>query len=201
MTVFSASGSVCLCTGSDSPVKVDSSALSFAASTRRISAGMRSPASTSTTSPGTSSSAANRLTTPARNTTQSIFANWRSASMERVARHSVRKPIVALIAITAKMATASAKSENSIASTPAVASKTITMFLNCSARIETRCRCATACNSFRPKMRRRSRTSFSSRPRAESTTSSCSTASALLLHAGKTRSGCMVIYCEKLHVR
>ncbi len=52
--VLSVSGSVCLPTGSDSPVRVDSSACSFAASIRRMSAVTMSPPSRMTISPGTS---------------------------------------------------------------------------------------------------------------------------------------------------
>src|SRR5215472_11101361 len=54
---FSATALIVLSIGTDSPVSAASSVRRFLTSTRRRSAGMRSPDSSSTTSPGTSSSA------------------------------------------------------------------------------------------------------------------------------------------------
>ena len=200
-TVSLASRSVCLCTGNDSPVRVDSLALSFWAWTRRRSAGTRSPASKKTISPGTSSSEAACFTLPPRSSTHVTCAYRRSASMERIARHSVRKPIVVLITITINIATASAISENSMAKTLAPSSNTITMLLNWSTSIDIRWRCCATCSWLRPNTRRRLSASSSSRPRAESTASSCSTKSGLRLQAGSSVSGRMAIVCNVTHQR
>ncbi len=122
--------SVCLPTGNDSPVSVDSSACNLAASISRMSAVTMSPPSSTTMSPGTSWPAGISCTLPSRITTVFTEPSRLSASIERIARHSVRKPIELFIAMTANIASPSAKSANRNASTPATSSSRITTLLN-----------------------------------------------------------------------
>jgi hypothetical protein len=95
---------VALSTATDSPVKVDSSAARLDASISLKSAEIASPASSTTMSPGTICSAAMRRTWPSRRTRAEREPSVRSASMERAALSSVRKPISALSASTTAIA-------------------------------------------------------------------------------------------------
>ena len=99
----SGTGCTYLCTATDSPVSVDSSAARFEASTSRRSAEMASPASISMMSPGTISSADIMRAWPSRRTRAEREPRARSPSIERAAFNSVRKPISALTASTATM--------------------------------------------------------------------------------------------------
>ena len=65
---FSATGEVDFSTGSDSPVKADSSMRRFLTSNRRRSAGTLSPDCKKTMSPSESSSAGMEIRLPSRNT-------------------------------------------------------------------------------------------------------------------------------------
>ena len=105
-----ATGRTCLWTATDSPVSVDSSAATLEASTSRRSAETASPASSTTMSPGTISSAGMMRTWPSRRTRAECDPSARSASIERAAFNSVRKPISALSASTAAMAAPSSSS-------------------------------------------------------------------------------------------
>ena len=85
-------GSAVLATGSDSPVRTDSSHSSPVAVSSRRSAGTISPSARSTTSPGTRSVTSTRPGWPSRSTD----ARWRiwecSASAARSARYSLTNP-------------------------------------------------------------------------------------------------------------
>jgi hypothetical protein len=93
--------SACLATGTLSPVSADSSTSSCTASSRRPSAGMRSPASTATTSPGTSSSVGTVRSSPSRRTRALVTTIDRSASSDASARDSMTKPMMLLRTTTA----------------------------------------------------------------------------------------------------
>lgn len=82
---FSGAAATDFSTGTDSPVRAASSLVRFLTSTRRRSAGTRSPDSSSTTSPGTSSSAGTRRTAPARTTRASAESIVRIESRARSA--------------------------------------------------------------------------------------------------------------------
>ena len=90
-------------TGTDSPVKDASSALSDWLSSRRKSAGTISPASSSTRSPGTSSAAAINFCSPSRRTRAWGEVIFFKASIAFSARPSWTTPRMALIRTMAMM--------------------------------------------------------------------------------------------------
>ncbi len=96
--------SACLVTGWASPVSVDSSHSSSAHSSRRRSAGTRSPACSNTKSPGTSSAAGRLSTWPPRRTRAWGAARRLSAATARSARSSCSVPIAALRMTITRMA-------------------------------------------------------------------------------------------------
>ncbi|MNS31023.1 hypothetical protein D3C72_630670 [compost metagenome] len=105
----SGSASATLPTGTDSPVKSDSSACKGPA-TSRPSAGTRSPGSSSTTSPGTSWSALRSSTRPSRRTRARVAASSAKAAISRSARSSIASPMAVFTTSTATMARPSATS-------------------------------------------------------------------------------------------
>ncbi len=100
----------CFSTETDSPVSAASSALSWALSMRRMSAGTRDPASSITISPGTSSNAATLVTFPSRRTVAALAAIFLRASIAFSALYSWTKPIMALIIMIAMITKVSAGS-------------------------------------------------------------------------------------------
>ncbi len=104
---FSATASVVLSIGTDSPVSAASSVRRFLTSTRRRSAGMRSPDSSSTTSPGTSSSAGIRRVSPPRMVLASAESMLRIESSAFSALPSWMNPSRALRITTPRMTAAS----------------------------------------------------------------------------------------------
>ena len=95
--------SVCLLTGSDSPVRADSSTWRFTASIRRASAGIKSPASTKMTSPTTSSAEGMTSVFPFRMTLQVGEDIFFSASSDFSALLSCTTPRTAFSITTMKM--------------------------------------------------------------------------------------------------
>ncbi len=89
-TVSRASASVPFPTGSDSPVRADSSICRSRLRKRRRSAGTLSPPWSRTTSPGTSSVAETRVCSPLRRTVDSVVMVLASASMAWTALASCR---------------------------------------------------------------------------------------------------------------
>ncbi len=79
-------------TGTDSPVRGDSSTFSCIAVITRASAGTLSPASSSTMSPGTNSSAGMSRSSPSRSTVATGAESFCSNSIARSARYSCTKP-------------------------------------------------------------------------------------------------------------
>ena len=98
-----ATGATPLSTGTDSPVRIASSALSPRVSNKRRSAGTRSPASTNTMSPGTNSAASMPIRRPPRSTAERGANIPRIAAMACSARPSCTKPTMAFTMTTAKM--------------------------------------------------------------------------------------------------
>ena len=94
-------------TGTDSPVRLDSSSRSAAVWTRRRSATTRSPASTRTTSPGTTSAAAISTAVPSRSTLAVGALRVRKAAMAPLARASLSVSTTATVRITARIVSAS----------------------------------------------------------------------------------------------
>ena len=92
------SRSACFSTVTDSPVNMDSSALSVAASTSRKSAGTMLPSESSTTSPGTISLAGTMRGSPALRMRAVGAVMPRSTSSARSARHSCTTPMAAFSA-------------------------------------------------------------------------------------------------------
>ncbi|MNM91185.1 hypothetical protein D3C81_1034790 [compost metagenome] len=99
--------SACLETGSDSPVKADSSAYRALHSSQRTSAGTRSPLSSSTISPGTSILAGIISCLPSRSTLALGAESCFSARSERSARNSCTNPSTPLSRIMATIVIAS----------------------------------------------------------------------------------------------
>ena len=99
--------SVRFSTVTDSPVSVDSSTLSCAASSSRRSAGIWLPASSSTMSPGTRSAAGTGCGWPPRSTCACAAASWRSAAIAWSARRACVKPITAFNTTMTTMTTVS----------------------------------------------------------------------------------------------
>ncbi len=83
-------------TGTDSPVRADSSTWKFFVSNSRRSAGTRSPEASSTTSPGTRRSASSAWRWPSRRTRACSESMSRMASSALAALPSWTKPISAL---------------------------------------------------------------------------------------------------------
>ena len=104
ISVSSGSTSIVFSTGTDSPVRSDSSLCTLDAASNRTSAVTTSPPSKRTMSPGTKFSADTRCATPPRRTVVSVLPSWRSASVERTARSSVTNPIRVLITMTTRIA-------------------------------------------------------------------------------------------------
>ncbi len=94
-------------TGTDSPVRADSSTCNSRTRSRRRSAGTRSPEASSTRSPGTSSDASTRRFSPARITVASVVKARASASSADSALLSCRKPMIELSTTTPRMTLAS----------------------------------------------------------------------------------------------
>ena len=95
-------------TGTDSPVRADSSARSSTAFTSRMSAGTRSPARRMTTSPGTSWLLSTVCLRPSRTTVAWGEDSFFRAAMAWSAFHSCTVPITALHTTMARMMTGSA---------------------------------------------------------------------------------------------
>ncbi len=105
-----ATGCVDFSTGSDSPVRADSSTARSSTSTSRRSAGTRFPDSSSTRSPGTTSSDGTERSRPPRTTRTSVSSRWRRASAALSAFHSWKVPTTALTSTTTRMKAASRQS-------------------------------------------------------------------------------------------
>ena len=105
--VSGSSVSVCLSTGTDSPVSIDSSTRSPATRTSRMSAGTRSPASRWIRSPGTTSCESTTRRRPSRTITARVRASDISARSDPSARDSCTNPIVALTTTTPAITDAS----------------------------------------------------------------------------------------------
>ena len=137
-------------TGTDSPVRVNSSQDRFLASTRRISAVTTSPLSSRAMSPGTTSSAGTVFSFPSRRTREERVPSLRSASIERTARSSVKKPISVLTRSTSRMAADSVHSENDAAKAAAPARSQTTGLLIWPARSPSSVRVSWARSAFGP---------------------------------------------------
>ena len=111
--------SVCLSTGSDSPVNAASSIRKLATSIRRRSAGTTVPASRPTTSPGTNSPAATSTSRPSRRTLTTGTDILRRAAIACSARYSWKKPSSVNKTTIAPIAPASRYLPNSSESTAA----------------------------------------------------------------------------------
>ncbi|MNT17060.1 hypothetical protein D3C72_1521910 [compost metagenome] len=109
--------------GTDSPVRIASSAESPRARSSRISAGTLSPASSTTTSPGTISRASTVCRSPSRTTTVCGAIMSLIASRARSALPSWMKPTMALTTTTMTMTTPSTTWPSSIAAMAAVRRK------------------------------------------------------------------------------
>ena len=107
IVAYSITGSVCLVTGTDSPVMAASSALRFLAWNSRISAGTLSPPSRITTSPGTSSLAGMTFFLLSRTTVHSGAIIFPSASTDASAFPSWIKPMIVFARTTARITTVS----------------------------------------------------------------------------------------------
>ncbi len=133
-------------TGSDSPVKADSSALSCSARKSLASAGTMEPAERKITSPGTSSLAGISFLLPSRITCASGAESLRSMERERSALASCTTPSTALMTTMIRIISGSAKStfpssKELRKETRAAPSRiNIIKSLNCSAKRERRLR-------------------------------------------------------------
>ena len=166
-----ATGAVDLATGTDSPVRVDSSHCSALASTSRTSAVTTSPPLISTTSPGTSASAATDRTVPPRRTRVVIEPSRRSASIERTARRSAPNPMAPLSRITTAMAIPSTTSLKANDITAAAASSRVSTLLNWLNRIDHTLRGRASRSRLGPAILRRWAASMAFSPRSASTPS------------------------------
>ena len=195
--VSSSTGSVCLPTGTDSPVRADSLACNLAASSRRASAVTTSPLSRMRMSPGTNASASISWAEPPRRTRARTSPISCNASIERTARSSVKKPIEALIRTTAMMAKPSMISPKAKERAAAATRRSTTTLLNCSSKICQTLRLSLSRRRLRPNLSRRLVAASSSRPRVGSTSrrsaSSC----------GSEDQGCrgreISVMCSQLH--
>ena len=120
----------CFSTVTDSPVRADSSILSWAISISRKSAGIWLPASSNTISPGTSVLAATTCGCPSRNTVAWVAASCWRAAMALSARQVCTKPIQALSSTITRMASVSTKSPITPEITAAAMSTTTMKSLN-----------------------------------------------------------------------
>ena len=142
--------SVRFSTVTDSPVSVDSSTLSCAASSSRRSAGIWLPASSSTMSPGTSAVAGTTCTAPLRSTVACAAASWRSAAMAWSARQACTKPMTALSTTMTRITSVSVTSPTSPEMTAAPSSTSTMKSLNWSASRRHQGRSCDAANSLVP---------------------------------------------------
>jgi hypothetical protein len=156
--------SICLSTGTDSPVRADSFTCKLAASNKRRSAVTTSPLSNMTISPGTSSSASISCANPSRRTFVRTSPISCRASIERTACSSVEKPIRALIRTTAIMATLSMVSPKRKAMAAAANRSKTTRLLNWSKNIRQTLRRLAWRRRLRPNWSRRCETVALSRP-------------------------------------
>ena len=166
--VDSSTGSTRLSTGTDSPVRADSSTRKACASVSLPSAGTREPASSRTTSPGTSSRAAISWVTPWRITLLVGVASACSDAIAFSARYSWRNPIHALSTTTTKMKIASVTSPNAADRTPAATSNNTIGDVTWSSRIRPADGCAPGSSSLGPSRARRAAASSAVKPRARS---------------------------------
>ncbi len=133
----SATAPTSLSTVLDSPVSADSSAAKRFDSTSLISAAISCPLSITTRSPGASCSARIDCVWPSRWTVAFVRLNFRRASMARVARHSMRNPMMPLIIRTARMALPSTFCPKPKASTAAANNNPAMTLLNWESRMRT----------------------------------------------------------------
>ena len=118
-------------TGSDSPVRSDSSISRPYAEMSLASAGTRLPDSIQRMSPGTTSSAGISRTVPSRLMAARIWSSLSSARLERCAFASCHVPRQASIAITTTMITASLISPRTIEPAAAAASRSMSGLASC----------------------------------------------------------------------
>ena len=121
--VLSGSAYGSLSTGSDSPVRADSSMRRSSSDTIRPSAGTRSPVSSVTRSPGTTSAASMSLTSPSRSTRACGLESLRRASSAASARYSCTTPMITLAMTIIRMTIASNTFPARTETTPAPASR------------------------------------------------------------------------------
>lgn len=160
----SSTGSVCLSTGVDSPVSAASSVRSRLASSRRRSAGTRSPLSSITMSPGTRSSAEMVWRLPSRSTLACGESMLRMLSRACSALPSWKKPIKAMMITTATMARASRVWPRKRLATAATSRMIISTLLNCSSNRRHQGRPFSCFSRFGPCCSRREEASSSLNP-------------------------------------
>ena len=162
--VSGSTGSVRLATGTDSPVRTDSSTIRAIVVSKRRSAGTRMPDSRRTMSPGTSSALSTICSTPSRST-RALGERYRmSERMADSARHSWTKPKRALIAKDATMTLASTHSPSAPATTAASPSATMSGLANWCTRISSGFGGGTSARRLGPKCARRRRASAEESP-------------------------------------
>ncbi len=143
-------GSAPFSAGTDSPVRIASSADSPRASIRRRSAGMRSPASTSTMSPGTSAAPSTVTRRPSRSTAARGASICRIAAIAASALPSCRKPITALASTTARMTPVSTQCSSTAVTMAAPSSTSTSTLSNCDRNRRTGPRTRTSGSRFGP---------------------------------------------------
>jgi len=168
------SASVRFSTVTDSPVSVDSSTFSCAASSRRRSAGIWLPASSSTMSPGTRLLAATGCDWPPRSTCACAAASWRSAAIAWSARRAWLKPITAFSSTMTTITRVSMRSPTSPDTMAAASSTRIMKSLNWSSSSAHQGRSVCVASSLAPCCCRRRAASSALRPLAASLCRACS---------------------------
>jgi hypothetical protein len=182
------SGAVVFTTGTDSPVKRDSSTSSALAATRRRSAGTRPPDSSRTRSPGTRSRLSTPHSRPSRITRAWGETRCIRARTERSARRSCVKPITAFSASTAPITIASAYSRSRRVTRPASSRMEISGLVNWWRRIAQALVGGASSSWLGPWRSRRAATSARARPRGPAPRRASTSAAASTCHgAGPDR--------------
>ena len=173
--------SVFFATGSDSPVKLASSTLSFLSSISLQSAGALLPIVKCTMSPGTSSlDSKSSISLPSLKTVHSVLEELCSASSALPALLSMMTPRVAFKVTMTRMVVPAAYWPSAIETTQDIMSRMTRRSLNCSRMIFHKGVGGSASSRFGPTVSRRSLASSLLRPTAGSTRSPASVSSSVL---------------------